>query len=364
MDELLKQIKELQNRVTDTIALLQLDEKKIEITKLEKTMSNPGYWEDTMNAQKVAEHHAALAKEVEEWESLQQDVQDVWDVAKMDEEDKEINMVDELTQNCKKLTKKFEAMELTALMDEEYDTNNAMLSIHAGTGGTDAMDWAGMLLRMYGRFAEQQEWKVELLDESRGEEAGIKSATLLIKGRHAFGYLKAEHGVHRLVRISPFDAEGMRHTSFALVEVLPELEDVSEIEIDEKDLKIDTYLSSGKGGQNVQKNETAVRITHEPTGVVVACQSQRSQLQNKDRALKILIAKLMKMKFNERKDEVEKLRGEYHEAAWGNQIRNYVLHPYHLVKDVRTGIETQHPDEVLDGNLMPFVEGYLREQKK
>ncbi len=364
MDELLKHIEELQKRVADTIALLKLDEKKKEAEKLEGIMSNPGYWEDTMNAQKVAESHGALVKEIEEWESLAKDVQDVWDVAKMDEADQGVNMVDELEAQTKKLEKKFEAMELTALMDGDHDKNNALLSIHAGTGGTDAMDWAGMLLRMYGRFAEQQNWKVEMLDESRGEEAGIKSATLLIKGRYSFGYLKAEHGVHRLVRISPFDAEGMRHTSFALVEVLPELEDVSEIEIDPKELKIDTYLSSGKGGQNVQKNETAVRITHEPTGVVVACQSERSQAQNKDRALKLLMAKLMKMKYNERKDEVEKLRGEYHEAAWGNQIRNYVLHPYHLVKDVRTNLETQDHDKVLDGDLMPFIEAYLREQKK
>ncbi len=363
MDELLKNISALQKRVAATIELLKLDDKKTEIKSMEDVMSAPGFWDDSTNAQKISEQHGALSKEVEEWEIVVSDVQDVWDVAKLDEADQDVDMVDELADNLIKLTKQFEAMELTALMDGEHDSYNATMSIHAGTGGTDAMDWAGMLLRMYGRFAEKQNWKVSMYHESKGEEAGIKSATLSIKGRYAFGYLKAEHGVHRLVRISPFDAEGMRHTSFALVEVLPELEDVSEIEIDSKELKVDTYLSSGKGGQNVQKNETAVRITHEPTGVVVACQSERSQAQNKDRAMKLLMAKLMKMKYSDRRDEVEKLRGEYHEAAWGNQIRNYVLHPYHLVKDVRTGIETQHPDDVLDGDVMPFIEGYLRSQK-
>lgn len=357
MEQLIQDFQTLKQNIDEAIAIFNINAKKDEVTQLEKNMSQEGFWNNQDEAQKIAELHGALVQEITAWEIIQQSVQDSIDLAQMGEDEAELQM------QLQALTKQFEQMKLVALMDGEHDVANAIVSIHAGTGGTDAMDWAGMLLRMYARFAEQQNWKLEILDESKGDEAGIKSATLLIKGRYAFGYLKAEAGVHRLVRISPFDAEGMRHTSFALVEVLPELTEVAEIEIDDKELKIDTYLSSGKGGQNVQKNETAVRITHEPTGIVVACQSERSQAQNKDRALKLLQAKLMQLKYNERKDEVSKLRGEYHEAAWGNHIRSYVLHPYHMVKDVRTNHETQDHDKVLDGDLMPFIQAYLKLQK-
>ncbi len=359
MDELIKKIIIISERISATCAILKLDEKKNQLIAYEKQMAKSDFWNNVIEAQKISQEHGALAHEIEQWEQLSHDAHELLELMKL-HSGNDILAVSELGQQLIRLEQQLNRMELTALMDGEYDDHNAIVSIHAGTGGTDAMDWAGMLLRMYGRFAQQQGWKVEMFHETRGEEAGIKSATLEIQGRYAFGYLKAEHGVHRLVRISPFDSEKMRHTSFALVEVLPELLSVEMVEIDPRDLRLDTFLASGKGGQNVQKNETAVRITHEPTGIVVACQSERSQLQNKERAMKMIVAKLMQMKYNERKEEVQKLRGEYNEAAWGNQIRSYVLHPYHLVKDTRTGYESGNPDDVLEGNVMPFIESYLR----
>lgn len=359
MDELIKSIEELFERVKNTVALIKLPEKKEKLLNLEKEMNKEGFWSDQKKAQNISEIHGSIKDEIEKWEKLQKDVQDLLDVAHMDEKDESINMLEDLKKQLTKTTKQFEKMELVALMSGVHDRKGAILSIHAGAGGVDAMDWSSMLMRMYVRFSESRDWKVLIAHETRGEEAGIKSVTLIIRGPYAYGYLKAEHGVHRLVRISPFDAEGMRHTSFALVETLPELEDVHEIEIDDKDLRVDTFLSSGKGGQNVQKNETAVRITHIPTGITASCQSERSQQQNKDNALKMLGAKLQQIKYDERKEEVEKLRGEYQQAAWGNQIRSYVLHPYHQVKDHRTGFEDQDPEKILDGDLMDFIEAWL-----
>lgn len=258
---------------------------------------------------------------------------------------------------------KFKAYEFEALLSGSYDARNALLAIHAGTGGTDAMDWAEMLLRMYVRFCEQQGWKVIMMDTQYGQEAGIKSALFEVRGAHAYGYLKAESGVHRLVRISPFDAEKMRHTSFALVEVLPELGETAEIEVKPEDLRIDVFRASGKGGQGVNTTDSAVRITHLPTGIVVSCQNERSQSQNKEMALRYLKSKLHNRVLQERTEERQQLRGEYHEAAWGNQIRSYVLNPYRMVKDHRTGTETQDVQRVLDGDLMMFIESMLRYKK-
>jgi peptide chain release factor 2 len=258
------------------------------------------------------------------------------------------------------LEERWRQVEFTMLFSDDYDDHDAIVAIHAGAGGTDAQDWTEILLRMFFRFAEKRGWKTRVLDESRGGEAGIKSVTFEVHGPHAYGFLKSEAGVHRLVRISPFDAEGMRHTSFALVEVIPELDDVEEIPIDPKDLRIDTFLSSGHGGQSVQTTYSAVRVVHLPTKIMVSVQNERSQQQNKETAMKILKAKLHQLELQKREEEKSKLRGEFHEAAWGNQIRSYVMQPYRLVKDHRTKHETAQVDDVLNGELLPFMESYLR----
>jgi peptide chain release factor 2 len=258
------------------------------------------------------------------------------------------------------LSAQFAKLEFFILLSGKYDERNAIVAIHAGTGGVDAQDWAAILLRMYLRFCEKRGWVMKILDKSVGNEAGIKSVTFEVIGKYAFGYLKSENGVHRLVRISPYDAEKMRHTSFALVEIIPELGELEDIKIEPKDLRIDTYLSSGHGGQSVQTTYSAVRIVHLPTNITVTCQNERSQRQNKETALKILKSKLIVLGEIEKQKEKQKIRGEFHEAAWGNQIRSYVMQPYKMVKDHRTKYETQDVNSVLDGSLDDFIESYLR----
>jgi peptide chain release factor 2 len=253
-----------------------------------------------------------------------------------------------------------EGAELKKMLGGEHDRANAILTINAGAGGTESQDWAEMLLRMYLRWAERNKYRTEILDQTEGEEAGLKSVTVAIDGRWAYGRLRSERGVHRLVRISPFDSQNRRHTSFALVEVMPEVPADAAIEIDERDLKVDTYRASGAGGQHVNKTDSAVRITHLPTGIVVTCQNERSQIQNRERAMAVLRAKLVERQEEEREAEMARLRGEHVEAGWGNQIRSYVLQPYTMVKDLRTGVETSNPGAVLDGDLDAFIEGYLR----
>ena len=269
-------------------------------------------------------------------------------------------MHDEIAEKLKSLNQKFEKFEFYLLMAGKYDRANAIMAIHSGTGGREAQDWAEMLMRMYFRFAERQGWRVRILDESRGSEGGLKSATVLIQGTWAYGYLKSEAGVHRLVRISPFDAEKMRHTSFALVEVLPELPESVDIKIDPSELRIDTFCAGGHGGQSVNTTHSAVRIVHIPTKITVSCQNERSQQQNKETALKILKTRLHQLEEEKRTEKKEALRGEYAAAEWGNQIRSYVLQPYRMVKDHRTKYETADTEGVLDGNLEPFMESYLR----
>jgi len=267
---------------------------------------------------------------------------------------------DEIAEKLKSLNQKFEKFEFYLLMAGKYDRANAIMAIHSGTGGREAQDWAEMLMRMYFRFAERQGWRVRILDESRGSEGGLKSATVSIQGTWAYGYLKSEAGVHRLVRISPFDAEKMRHTSFALVEVLPELPESVDIKIDPSELRIDTFCAGGHGGQSVNTTHSAVRIVHIPTKITVSCQNERSQQQNKETALKILKTRLHQLEEEKRTEKKEALRGEYAAAEWGNQIRSYVLQPYRMVKDHRTKYETADTEGVLDGNLEPFMESYLR----
>jgi len=272
-----------------------------------------------------------------------------------------VSVQKDIEKKVKELTDEFRQLEFFLLFSDTYDQRNAILAVHAGAGGTDAQDWAAMLLRMLLRFADRKSWHVRLLDKSVGQEAGIKSATIEVRGRWAYGHLRSEAGVHRLVRISPFDAEKMRHTSFALVEVLPELEDIEEVvKIADKDLRIDTFMSSGAGGQSVNTTYSAVRVVHIPTGITVSCQNERSQQQNRETALKILKSKLHKLELEKQQEEKRKLRGEYQSAEWGSQIRSYVLQPYQMVKDHRTKYEEKNPDAVLDGKLDGFIESYLR----
>lgn len=333
-----------------------LDQKKQRIAELEEAMSQADFWLDRAQAEEKSRLAKELKDEVTNWETVASETESWVELAAMAEESQR----EEVAKHVTELEEQFRQLEFTLLLSNEYDDRNAIVAIHAGTGGTDAMDWAEMLMRMIFRFCEQRGWKTRIVDQSTGQEAGMKSVTFEVTGRHAFGYLKSENGVHRLVRISPFDAEKMRHTSFSLVEVLPELAEVEEVKIDPKDLRIDTFLSSGHGGQSVQTTYSAVRVVHLPTKIMVSVQNERSQTQNKETAMKILRAKLHKINMEEKAKEKSDLRGKYHEAAWGNQIRSYVLQPYRLVKDHRTKHETSQVDEVLNGQLLPFMEAYLR----
>jgi peptide chain release factor 2 len=298
---------------------------------------------------------ARLNAEVERWRDLSTRVRDALELAHLNDAD----LLDELTAETTALTEVVSGMSLEALLSGPYDDRDAILAIHAGAGGTESQDWAAMLERMYLRWAQQKGYKVEVLDRSEGEEAGIKSVMLSIQGRYAYGYLQSESGVHRLVRISPFDAAARRHTSFAKVELWPDIQDDINIEISEKDLRIDTYRSSGAGGQNVQKNDTAVRLTHLPTGIIVAVQDQRSQGQNRERAIQVLKSRLFEIERKKREAELSALKGENVNAEWGHQIRSYVLQPYQMIKDHRTGLEVGNVDAVLDGRLAEFMEAYL-----
>ena len=323
-------------------------------------MSRADFWSEQESARKRSERASDLRKELQSWNSLTEEVGHLRELTEVVLNSVDTSLEQSLCQGLEETRKKFYDLEFITLFQGRYDERSAILAIHAGAGGTEAQDWASMLLRMYMRFAEAHNWKSRIIDEHRGEVAGIKSVTIAIEGRWAYGYLRSEQGVHRLVRISPFDAEKMRHTSFALVEVLPELDPVEERQIDPKDLRIDTYLSSGHGGQSVQTTYSAVRVVHLPTGITVSCQNERSQQQNKETALKILQSKLHQLALREQQDEKHKLRGAYQSAEWGNQARSYVLQPYKLVKDHRTKFETSDTDVVLDGKLEPFIESYLR----
>jgi peptide chain release factor 2 len=297
---------------------------------------------------------------VEKWRNLEKRVSDISELVTMGLEEKDLSLKDDIATELQELASQLDQMELASAFTSPYDDRNAILAVHAGAGGTESQDWAEMLMRMYLRWAERRGYEAEVLDSSVGEEAGIKSVIISISGDYAYGYLKSEHGVHRLVRLSPFDADHARHTSFALVEVMPDARADVDVKITPDDLKIDVFRSSGPGGQHMQKTSSAVRVTHLPTGITVSCQSERSQLQNREAALKILRARLLDMELRKQAEERARLKGERIDAGWGNQIRSYVLHPYKMVKDHRTDYQTGNPDAVLEGGLDEFITAYLR----
>lgn len=325
---------------------------------MEGQMAQPDFWEDQQKAKSIAKRCENLKKSVNAWDKINEEVSAGLEIAEQSQAD--IQLEAELKKELNKLEKEYEKLEFLVLFSGKYDQSDAIVSIHAGTGGTEAQDWAEMLLRMLMRFAEKNDFEINLIDKTQGQEAGIKSATIEVTGAYAYGRLKSEAGVHRLVRISPFDAEKMRHTSFALIEVMPVLGESDDFEINEKDLRIDVFRSGGAGGQSVNRTDSAVRITHLPSGIVVKCQNERSQLQNRKTAMKILKSKLAELSQKAKGKELAEIRGEVLEAAWGNQIRSYVLQPYKLVKDHRTEFETSDPDSVLDGELDEFVAAYLK----
>lgn len=327
-------------------------------------MADPDFWNDNELAQKTIAELNGIKSVVEQFEQLVREYEDLAVMLDLIEDEADDGMEADLIAGVGELTDRLGAFELGLLLSEPYDKLNAIVELHSGAGGTESQDWTEMLLRMYTRWADQRDFKVEMLDYLAGDEAGVKSATLLIKGYNAYGYLKAEKGVHRLVRISPFDASGRRHTSFASCDVVPEIEDDAEVEIRPEELKIDTYRSTGAGGQHVNTTDSAVRITHVPTGTIVTCQTERSQIKNRDRAMKILRSKLYEQKIEQQKKDLAGIRGEHQEIGWGSQIRSYVFHPYSMVKDHRTQMETGNTGAVMDGELDPFIDAFLRMQIK
>jgi peptide chain release factor 2 len=334
--------------------------KEVQLSQLEKDIEQPEFWNDSSSAQRTMKTVSAFRDEVGTWNSVKQRLHDLTELSQLGDE----SLRGELEAEISSLEAELAKRAFNTMFSGKYDQDDAILAIHAGAGGTDSQDWAGMLQRMYLRWAEDQGFQAEILDTTLGEEAGVKSVTIAVSGRYAYGYLRSEKGVHRLVRLSPFDAAHRRHTSFALIEVLPQVSmEEADVEINPGDVKLDVFRSSGAGGQNVQKNATAVRLTHLPTGIVVTCQNERSQGQNREFAMNILRARLLELKTAERDEERAILRGEYTKAEWGSQIRSYVLHPYQMVKDHRTDFEMGNSAAVLDGALMGFMEAYLRQTK-
>ena len=336
-----------------------MDGLKLEIKKFEGEMAKTDFWSDQEKARSISKRCENFKKTVIAWDEIENETAGNLEMALQTTEN-DIGLAAELKKELSKLEKAYKKLEFLVLFSGKYDSADAIISIHAGTGGTEAQDWAQMLMRMFLRFAEKKDFSTKIIDETRGQEAGIKSVTFEVAGPYAYGHLKSEAGVHRLVRISPFDAEKMRHTSFALVEVLPVLDENEGSEINEKDLRVDVFRSGGAGGQSVNRTDSAVRITHIPTGIVVKCQNERSQLQNRKTAMKILQAKLAELAQKAKGKEIAEIRGEVLEAAWGNQIRSYVLQPYKMVKDHRTNFETADSDNVLDGGIDEFIESYLK----
>lgn len=367
MENLLKKIEELRERFIKIKSFVDLEALATESREKKFLMNEPDFWQDRDRAKDISRRAEELDSEVSRWEKLEAEIRSLEEIAALADKEGEESLHDEVMKKAEELSKILDEREFLLLFSGKYDRQSAIISVHAGVGGVDAQDWAEILERMFLRFAEKEGYKTEMIDRNVGQEAGIKSSSFRVMGPNAYGYFKSENGVHRLVRISPFDAESMRHTSFALVEVIPEIDEVENLELKEEDLKWEFYRSSGPGGQNVNKTSSAVRLVHLPTNIVVSCQSERSQHQNREIALKILQAKL-KLLEEERKDKEEaKLKGNVKQAEWGKQIRSYVMQPYQLVKDHRSDYETSDIKGVLDGELKPFMAAYLsylRKKKK
>ena len=357
MQELQHAAHELAASVEEAIAQLALNDAELELLRLREEAAKPDFWSDNITAQTNVKKQAKLEQKITPWRDLEREVRDTSELLALNDASIESDVRSQLAV----LQQRFDALKSELKLSGPYDSNDVILSIHAGAGGTDAQDWAQMLLRMYIRWAERHDAKIDVMDESAGDEAGIKSTTIELSGHNLFGKLKGEHGVHRLVRLSPFNSDNLRQTSFAKVEVLPKIDEPELVEIDEKDLRIDVYRCGGKGGQSVNTTDSAVRITHQPTGIVVAIQNERSQLQNKETALTILRSRLAQLKLEQHAEKISELKGPNEQAAWGNQIRSYVLHPYKQVKDLRTRHESSDPDSVLDGDLDAFIDAYLEQ---
>lgn len=348
----------------DLADALGLEKMKKEIAELDAKTAENGFWDDVKGSQVVLKRQSALKNKVNAYEKLKQDYDDALVMIELANEEEDESLVEECEESVQKIENDLETMTLSTLLSGEYDSKNAILTFHAGAGGTEAQDWAQMLFRMYCRWGERHGYKVTTLDYLDGDEAGLKSASILIEGENAYGYMKSETGIHRLVRVSPFDSEGRRHTSFASLEVMPEIDDTIEVEIAPEDIKMDVYRSSGAGGQKVNKTSSAVRLTHIPTGIVVACQVERSQHQNREVAMTMLKSKLIEIKEREHLDKISDIKGDQKEIAWGSQIRSYVFMPYQLVKDHRTNYEMGNIANVMDGDIDGFINAYLKQESQ
>lgn len=344
--------------------LFDLAGKKERVKELEKLQLEPGFWDDAEKSQKVIGEMNSYKNKISKYDKITSLIEDAEALIALMEEEEDFSFYDNLKEDIESIEELSAEYKIETLLNSEYDNSNAILAIHAGTGGTEAQDWASMLYRMYTRYADKKGYKVKTLDLQKEDEAGIKSVTLELDGENAYGYMKAEKGVHRLVRISPFDSNKRRHTSFASVDVYPVLKEDVHVEINDADLKIDTYRSSGAGGQHVNTTDSAVRITHLPTGIVVQCQNERSQIQNRETAMNMLKAKLIALALEERKEKIEDLSGNYSQITWGSQIRSYVFQPYTMVKDHRTGVEVGDVNRVMDGDLDEFINAYLQNKKE
>ena len=360
LDDLRVEMTGYRKEMTELADVLDIKAAKATIEQLGEETAKPGFWDDLENSQAVLKEQKALERKIEKYNKLNESLEDVITLIELSIEEEDDSSIEEIKSEAESFKKKLEEERLATLLTGEYDSANAILTFHAGAGGTEAQDWAEMLYRMYNRWAERHDYKVELLDYLDGDDAGMKSASILIEGENAYGYMKSESGVHRLVRISPFDASGRRHTSFAALEVMPEIDDSIEVDIRPEDIEMEVYRSSGAGGQKVNKTSSAVRLIHKPTGIVVSCQTQRSQYQNKDYAMKMLRSKLIEIKEREHLEKIEDIKGVQNQIAWGSQIRSYVFMPYTLAKDHRTGFENGNIQAVMDGDIDGFINAYLK----